>query len=101
MNINAGMTAGAKISPTQLLNMAVDGLSLLAEHENHSFANLWNAAKARAAVAKKARGLGELLRDQFDLLPDTLASVQRDHQLRLALLEGLGRDLRSTVAKRA
>lgn len=101
MNSMTGSTARTSVSPTQILEMASDGITLLAEHESAALENLWQGMKAHAIVAKKARGLGELLRDQIDLLPDTQATVLRDHQLRRALIDGLVRDFQTTLTRDA
>jgi len=80
-----------------MFNTAVDGLSVLVEHENNALSNLRTGLAVRIAVARRARSLGELLRDQVDLLPDTHARIRRDHQLRGELLKGLSRDLRRSI----
>lgn len=72
---------------------ARQGLSLLAEHETNAFGDHLQALNRRLAVARKARSLGELLRDQLDLLPDTGARLRRDHHRRRQLLAGLRQEL--------
>ena len=78
---------------------ARQGLSLLAEHETNALGDHLQALNRRLVVASKARSLGELLRDQIDLLPDTRARLNRDHDRRrsfvlLAGAVGLPRALR-------
>jgi len=77
------------MKPKHALTLAREGLSLLAEHETNALGDHLQALNRRVRVARKARSLGELLRDQLDLLPDTGARLRR------RLLAGLGRDLRS------
>jgi len=90
------------IKASQMLNTAFDGLQVLVEHENNALDNQLAGLRERLLIARRARNLGELLRDQIDLLPDTQARLQRDHSLRRALLRGFGSDLRRSVGyKRA
>ncbi len=76
------------------LERAIDGFGQLAMHEADALDGHLDALRERLAVARKARGLGELLRDQFDLIPSTRARFTRDHETRLRLLRELkqGRD---------
>jgi len=83
------------MKPKHALTLAREGLSLLAEHETNALGDHLQALNRRVRLARKARSLGELLRDQLDLLPDTGARLRRDQHLRRRLLAGLGRDLRS------
>ncbi|MDP3858646.1 MAG: hypothetical protein Q8Q73_12880 [Stagnimonas sp.] len=83
------------MNPKHALTLAREGLSLLAEHETNALGDHLLALNRRVRVARKARSLGELLRDQLDLLPDTGARLHRDQRLRLQLLTGLRRDLRN------
>ena len=85
------------IKASQMFNTAVDGFSVLVEHENNALDNLVDSLRERLVIAKKARSLGELLRDQIDLLPDTQARLRNDHGVRSELLKGLTRDLRSSI----
>lgn len=100
MNTNACNDAVASDSGSKLFGLAYEGISLLAEHEGHALGGHWLGLKTRWAVARKARNVGELLRDQYDLLPDTRARFAHDHQVRRALVRGLERDLRR-VGQRA
>jgi len=85
---------------SQLLHTAVDGFSVLVEHETSAFENLVASFRERVVVARKARNVGELLRNQLDLLPDTQARLHRDHAVRRQLLVGLRRDLHRSLGKR-
>ncbi len=85
---------------SQMLNTAMDGLSVLVEHENTALDNQLAGLRERLAIARRARTLGELLRNQIDLLPDTQARLRRDHRVRRALLEGLTSDLRNSMRRR-
>ena len=79
----------------RLLERAIDGVGQIAMHEAGAFDNHWFALRERLAVARKARGVGELLRDQLDLLPATRARIAEDHQARLRLWRELRRSLRN------
>ncbi len=85
------------IKANHMLNTALDGFSVLVEHENNALDNQLAGLRERLLVARKARSLGEFLRNQLDLLPDTGARLKRDHSMRRALLRGLTRDLRRSV----
>ena len=74
-----------------LLERAIDGAGQIAMHEAGALDNHLLALRERWAVARKARGAGELLRDQFDLLPATRLRLAEDHELRLKLWRGLAR----------
>lgn len=80
-----------------MLNTAMDGLSVLIEHESNALENLRKSFGERWIVAGKARGIGELLRDQIDLVPDTQSRLWRDQQLRSELLRGFRRDLKQSI----
>ncbi len=81
--------------PDQLLDRAFDGFSRIAVHEAESLDGHWLALRERWAVARKARGVGELLRDQIDLLPETRNRVMHDHRVRLNLWRGLAQNLKA------
>ncbi len=87
------------MNPKHVLTLAREGLSLLAEHETNALGDHLQALNRRVRVARRARSVGELLRDQLDLLPDTGARLRRDQRLRLQLLSGLSRDLRNASRK--
>lgn len=86
-----------KIKVNQMFNTAMDGFSVLVEHETNAFDNLVASLRERISVARKARNVGELLRNQLDLLPDTQARLSRDHAVRGQLLKGFGRDIRGSL----
>jgi len=81
-----------------MFNTAMDGFSVLVEHESNALDNQLEGLRERLRVARRARTLGELLRNQLDLLPDTRARLARDHALRGSLLVGLRRDLARNFA---
>ena len=75
----------------QLLESAIDGVGQIVMHEAGALDNHLLGLRERLAVARRARGVGELLRDQFDLLPATRLRLAEDHELRLKLWRGLTR----------
>jgi len=77
-----------------LLDQAIDGFSQIVVHEANSIDRHLLALRARVSVARKARGIGELLRDQIDLLPATQLQLMDDHRARVTLW----RQLRSRIA---
>lgn len=85
------------IKATHMLNTAMDGFSVLVEHESNAFDDLVASLRERVSVARNARNMGELLRNQLDLLPDTHARLLRDHAVRGQLLKGFGRDIRGSL----
>lgn len=87
------------IKASQMLDTAMDGFSVLVEHESNALDNQLAGLRERITVARRARSLGELLRNQIDLLPDTQARFKHDHDLRGELLKGLRRDLFSGARK--
>jgi hypothetical protein len=78
-----------------LLERALDGIGQIAMHEAGALDNHWLALRESLAVARKARGVGELLRDQLDLLPATRARIAGDHQARLKLWREIRRSFRN------
>lgn len=68
---------------------AVDTMALVAAHEWSAIGGHAAAVRERWAVARRARGVSELLRDQVDLLPETRARLHQDHQVRRELLRRL------------
>lgn len=87
------------MNPMHALRTARQGLTLLAEHETNALGDHLQALNRRLAVARRARTVGELLRDQFDLLPDTRTRLSRSHRSRRALLADLKRELVATVSR--
>jgi hypothetical protein len=77
------------IRPDVLIDRAFDGFSRIAIHEAESLDGHWLALRERLAVARKARGVGELVRNQIDLLPETRNRVLHDHRVRRDLWRGL------------
>lgn len=82
----------------QLAGRAAGELALLALHEVDALTGHWADARERLAVARQARGLGELLRFQWDLLPETRARLRVDQRRRRALIAGLWLHLRGDAA---
>ena len=83
------------------LDRILGGVALIAVHEAGSIRGHVAAASERLRVARRARGLGELLRDQVDLLPESRNRLRRDRAVRLQLWRGLLRDLAVPVRKEA
>ena len=79
------------------LNRYVDrglgGFALIVLHEAGSLRGHWIDLGVRFAVARRARGIGELLRDQLDLWPESRKRFRHDLQVRRQLWRGLARDL--------
>jgi len=73
---------------------AVGGFALIVMHELDALSGHVAEVRERLAVARKARGLGDLVRDQVDLLPETRARLTLDQRERLALLRSWVADLR-------
>jgi hypothetical protein len=69
----------------ELFERALDGASQIAMYEAGALDSLLLALRERWAVARRARGVGELLRDQFDLLPATRLRLSEEHAGRLKL----------------
>jgi hypothetical protein len=76
-------------------NRAADGVSSLGGHELAALSGHWAEVRERLAVARKARGLGELVRDQFDLLPETRMRLALDQRERTRLLRDVLARLRA------
>ncbi|MEW6167607.1 MAG: hypothetical protein AB1651_07910 [Pseudomonadota bacterium] len=82
-------------SPAEtVVDRLVGDLSLIVMHEVGALRGHLAAAQVRVRVARRARGVGELLRDQIDLLPEMRNRLGRDHAVRRALWRGLVHDLR-------
>lgn len=77
---------------------ALEGAARLMRHEVDAVSGHWAELRERLAVAGKSRGLGDLLRTQVDLLPETKARLTLDQRERLALLRSWLADLRGTHA---
>lgn len=76
------------------LERAVGGAALMVLHEVDALGGHWAELGERLAVARKARGLGELVRQQVDLFPETLERLALDQRERRALFHGWLTDLR-------
>lgn len=73
---------------------AVGGLALVLLHEWDALWRHGIALRERLVLARRARGVSQLLREQADLLAETRARLAMDHHERRALLNGLVADLR-------
>ncbi|MES0872634.1 hypothetical protein [Sinimarinibacterium thermocellulolyticum] len=69
-------------------------MTLIVLHEADALDALAKAAGERLRLARRARSLGELWRDQVDLLPETRNRLRGDHAVRRRLWAGLVRDLK-------
>ncbi len=78
-------TKAASDSP-RVLQRAATGLAMIAVHEWGALGGHYAELRERMAVARRARGASELLRDQMDLFPETRARLRQDHQVRRELL---------------
>ena len=76
-------------------NRAVGGFALMVMHELDALTRHGVELRERVAVARKARGLRQLVRDQVDLVAETRARLKLDQRERLALLNSWVADLRS------
>jgi hypothetical protein len=73
---------------------AVGGLALIVLHEVDALSRHWIDVRERMDVARKASGLGQLVREQVDLLDETRARLHLDQRERRALLHSWVADLR-------
>lgn len=78
---------------TAYLSRAVGGATLVLMHELDALGGHWVELRERVAVARKARGFGELVRSQVDLLPETRARLSLDQRERRALVRSWLADL--------
>ncbi|HEX4895455.1 MAG TPA: hypothetical protein VFV11_03905 [Solimonas sp.] len=81
-------------APQGYLDRVLGGVSLIALHEAGSLRGHVAAVQERLQIARRARSVSEMLRDQFDLLPESRNRLRRDHQVRRQLWRGLASDLR-------
>ena len=72
---------------------AVDGATLVLMHELDALGGHWVELRERVAVARKARGLVDLVRGQVDLLPETRTRLTLDQRERRALVRSWLADL--------
>jgi hypothetical protein len=78
------------------LDRVLGGIAMLALHEASSVQGHVDAALERLRLAREARGLRQLLREQVDLLPEERNRWHHDQQVRRALWQAFVRDLRAT-----
>ncbi|HSW13010.1 MAG TPA: hypothetical protein VLI06_09250 [Solimonas sp.] len=83
------------------LDRVLGGVALIALHEAGSIQGHLEGVTERFRVARRARSLVELIRDQVDLLPETRNRFRRDHHVRRELWNGFVRDLAAPVAHKA
>jgi hypothetical protein len=83
----------AQSAGTAYVDRAVSDLRELGYHEVDAISGHWSEVNERLAVARRARDVIELLRDQVDLFPETRARMLRNRARRRALLQGLVNDL--------
>jgi hypothetical protein len=86
---------------TAYVDRAMQDLRQLTQHEVEALSGHWSEVNERMAVARRARDMLELVRDQIDLLPETRARLVRDHAHRRTLLRGLVGNLVSRPSKAA
>lgn len=65
---------------------AADTLARMAAHELSALDGHRAELRERWAVARRARGVSELLRDQMDLFPETRARLRLGQQVRRELM---------------
>ena len=85
-------TTFRKIRRAQMENLferAIDSVGQIAMYEAGALDNHLLALRERRAVARKARGAGELLRDQFDLIHATRLRLSEEHAARRKLWRSL------------
>ncbi len=82
----------------EFVDRAWTGFGEIATHEAESLDGLLLGLRERLNVARKARGVGELLRNQLDLLPATTARFADDHRVRLQLWRSLSQALKAPDA---
>ena len=78
-------TQSQNIEPSYMQKASV-GLALIAVHEWGALGAHYSELRERLAVARRARGAGEMVRDQLDLLSETQARLRQDQQVRRELL---------------
>lgn len=80
---------------------AVGGLALIVAHELDAVSGHWAEARERIAVARQARRVSELVRNQVDLFPETRARLTLDQRERRALVRDFIKELREGFAEAA
>jgi hypothetical protein len=81
------------------LERAVGGAAQILIHELDALSGHWAEVRERVDLARQARGLGDLVRSQADLFPETRARLALDHRERRALLHSWLADLNSGAAQ--
>lgn len=81
------------------LDRAFSGIALVAVHEVGTLRGHWADVDIRLKVARRARGAGELIRDQIDLLPESRNRFVRDQRVRRELWRGAVKDLSAQVSE--
>lgn len=94
-----GTTAGS--GREVYLDRVLGGVALIALHEAGSLQGHLEGLGERLRVARRARGLIELLRDQIDLLPESRNRFRRDQRVRRQLWNGFVNDLTAPVGRKA
>jgi hypothetical protein len=79
------------------LERAVGGAAQVLLHEVDALSGHWAEVRERLAVARQSRGLGDLVRAQVDLLPETRARLVLDQRERRALLHTWWTDLKKVA----
>ena len=79
------------------IERAVDGATQMLIHEIDALSGHWAELRERLAVARQSRGIGDLVRTQVDLLPETRARLILDQRERRALLHSWLTDLRKAA----
>ena len=81
------------------LDRALSGIALVAVHEAGTLRGHWTDIDVRLKVARRARGAGEVLRDQIDLLPESRNRMMRDQRVRRELWRGVVKDFSAQAAE--
>jgi len=76
------------------LDRVFGGVALLALHEAGSLQAHLEAVGERLRIARRARTLTELIRDQVDLFPESRNRLRRDQRVRRELWNGFVRELK-------
>ncbi len=91
--------AGAR-GARRYVDRLIGDMATIARHEAEVLHGHLSAMNVRVRVAQRARGVGELLRDQVDLLPESRNRLRRDQSVRRRLWRGLIDDLAEPVVNR-
>ncbi|HUP91726.1 MAG TPA: hypothetical protein VM074_05710 [Solimonas sp.] len=76
------------------LDRLLGGVALIALHEASSIQGHLQSAGERLRLAREARNVSELVREQIDLLPEERNRLRGDQEVRRALWRGLLVDLK-------